>query len=84
MEKKICQSCAMPMDPDDYGTNKDGSPNDTYCRYCYEGGTFTDDGTLETMIDTCVKHMTESGVPEQDARAYLNRTLPGLARWKEA
>ncbi len=83
MDKKICQSCAMPMNPDDYGTEKDASPTDKYCKYCYEGGKFTDNGTMESMIATCVTHMKEAGVPEEDATTYLERTLPGLERWKQ-
>ena len=31
MELKICQSCGMPMQEEQYGTETDGSRNDTYC-----------------------------------------------------
>ena len=35
MEKRICQSCAMPIESDDQlGTEKDGSINQDYCKYC--------------------------------------------------
>ena len=40
MGMKICQSCGMPMEADQYGMNKDGSQNDTYCCYCYKDGEF--------------------------------------------
>ena len=33
-ELKICQSCGMPMQEEQYGTNRDGSKNHTYCCYC--------------------------------------------------
>ena len=29
-EMKICQSCGMPMQEEQYGTNKDGSRNEMY------------------------------------------------------
>ena len=28
---KFCQSCAMPMTEELYGSNKDGSKNEDYC-----------------------------------------------------
>lgn len=35
MENKICQSCAMPLaTPDLYSTEKDGSINEDYCKWC--------------------------------------------------
>lgn len=37
MENKICQSCGMPIASNEQlGTNKDGSINTDYCKYCYE------------------------------------------------
>ena len=51
---KFCQSCAMPMTEELYGSNKDGSKNEDYCIYCYENGEFTADISMEEMIDFCV------------------------------
>ncbi len=39
-ELKICQSCGMPMQEEQYGTNQDGSRNEKYCCYCYKDGGF--------------------------------------------
>jgi len=84
MEQMICQSCGMPMTGDLYGTNKDGSKNQEYCKYCYTGGAFHNpDETLEQMIDTCVPFMVEQGCSEGDARSQLNALLPQLKRWKQ-
>ncbi|MDL2318264.1 zinc ribbon domain-containing protein [Eubacteriales bacterium OttesenSCG-928-A19] len=84
MQEKICQSCAMPMSPEDYGTNKDGSKNDKYCQYCYKDGAFTSEETLEEMIASCAKYMSESdqGITEEVARKHLQGILPDLERWK--
>ena len=86
MHQPICQSCAMPMGTDDYGTNKDGAPNETYCKYCYQEGAFTSDSTMEQMIDLCVPHMAtpETGIKAEDARTHLEKIFPTLERWKQA
>lgn len=84
MEEKICQSCAMPMnDPDLYGTEKDASKNEDYCKYCYEAGAFTNpDITMDAMAEICVPFMVESGMKEDESRTIMNQVLPTLKRWK--
>lgn len=80
---KVCQSCAMPMaDESLFGTNKDGSQNDEYCKYCYENGAYTNEQTLEEMIATCIPFMVQEGMPEAQARGILEATLPQLKRWQ--
>ena len=39
MKENYCQCCGMPMGDTDelYGTNKDNSKNDDYCKYYYGG-----------------------------------------------
>lgn len=83
MEKPVCQSCGMPMEAEEYGTNKDESANTEYCKYCYQNGAFTQEESLEEMINTCVPFMAtpESGMSEEQARAMLNEQLPKLKRW---
>lgn len=85
MQEKYCQSCAMPMSPEDYSTNADGSENQSYCKYCYENGAFTSDDTMEEMIEACIPHMVPpngSMTPEM-ARKILEESLPQLERWKK-
>ncbi len=86
MEKPVCQSCGMPMEAEMFATNKDGSPNSEYCKYCYENGAFTSEMTMQEMIDACVPYMTkpEGEFDEPQAREMLNAVLPGLKRWKKA
>ena len=39
MKNKICQSCGMPITSNEQlGTNRDGSANIDYCKYCYKNG----------------------------------------------
>lgn len=84
MEKAICQSCAMPMSNEDFGTNQDGSTNQDYCKYCYENGAFTSEMSMEEMINVCVPYMAtpETGMSEAQARDIMNKSLPELKRWK--
>ena len=76
---KICQSCGMPMQEEQYGTNKDGSRNETYCCYCFKDGEFAQNGTMEEMVEQCLPHMP--GDPEPN-RKYMTELLPTLDRWK--
>jgi multimeric flavodoxin WrbA len=81
----ICQSCGMPMTPDQYGKNKDGSPNAEYCIYCYPSGAFNVEGeTMEEMIESCIPHMVGGEFTEEAARKLMQETLPQLKRWKKA
>jgi hypothetical protein len=79
----ICQSCAMPLTDDIYGTNADGTTNTEYCKYCYERGQFVaPDLTVDCMIEICVSYMVEQGMPESNARILLQTYLPKLKRWQ--
>jgi hypothetical protein len=86
MEKNFCQSCAMPMGDNSemYGTNADGSKNEDYCKYCFKNGAFTNDCTMDEMIEICVPHMVSanSGMGEDEARKNMREYLPTLKRWK--
>ncbi|SCW56094.1 Putative zinc ribbon domain-containing protein [Paenibacillus tianmuensis] len=84
MDKQFCQSCSMPLNTaEDFGTNADGSRNEEYCTYCYQGGAFTSpDATVQSMIEECVPHVVEGqGISEQQAREMLNQVIPSLKRW---
>ena len=83
-EVKICQSCAMPMDEANlFGTQADGTPCEDYCRYCYTGGQFTKEETMEEMAESCIPFLLEDHVypDEASARTGMLQLLPGLKRW---
>ena len=83
IEQQYCQSCGMPMAEDQLkGTRPDGSLTDEFCTYCFQQGKFTQDVSMEEMIEICVPHMVDSGMPEPEARKLITATLPGLSRWK--
>ena len=59
MDMKFCQSCGMPLTNEVLGTNADGTSNEDYCIYCYKDGKFTQDMTMEQMIDHCAQFTDE-------------------------
>jgi len=82
MNPTFCQSCGMPITEDPLkGTEKDGALTSEFCTYCYQKGAFTQNVTMEEMIEVCVPHMVDSGMAASEARALLENTLPNLARW---
>ncbi|MDU1905769.1 MAG: zinc ribbon domain-containing protein [Dysgonomonas sp.] len=89
MEQTFCQSCGMPMNAEFYSTEKDGTPNTTYCSYCYKGGEFTSDITMEEMIQHCVGYLdefnkdSEKQFTKEEAIAGMREHFPSLLRWKK-
>ena len=87
MNQKFCQCCGMPMGDTKelYGSNADGSKSEDYCKYCFEKGAFTFQGSMEEMIDFCVPHMTQAypDMSEDDARKAMIEWFPTLKRWKQ-
>ena len=77
----ICQCCGMPMDDSIIGKDKDGSPNEHYCKWCYADGTYTY-SDMDDLIEVCVKNMVNENFTEEQARAYLKAALPKLDYWK--
>ncbi len=81
---KLCQSCGMPLnkDPEQGGSNIDGTLSTEYCSYCYKDGEFlAADITAKEMQEFCVKKMQEMGFPKFLAW-LMTRNIPKLKRWK--
>lgn len=73
----------MPLSPALLGTEKDGSPNHEYCKYCYQQGEFTNPGlTMEEMIDHMTRIMEREKIPEDILEAAIAR-MPHLKRWNK-
>ena len=80
----FCNSCGRPIVIEDYGTNKDGSPNSDYCHDCYQKGEYTEpDITLNEMIIRKSKEMMEKNprLAETHATGITTMFIPGLKRW---
>ncbi len=78
---QVCQCCGMPLEEAIISREKDGSPNENYCKWCYADGEYTY-SDLDDLIDVCVQHMPREGHSEEEIRAYLRDTLPKLDYWK--
>jgi hypothetical protein len=77
----------MPMRAaEDFGTAAAGSRSKDYCHFCFQNGAFVNPGmTKQGMIDLCVHVMNEKGImPEPQARALMEVTIPTLKRWRTA
>ena len=83
---KFCQSCGMPLTPGvELGTEADGAHNPDYCSYCYKGGRFAGEMTMEEMIDFCTPMMVQAnpGMTEEQAKAQMHQFFPMLKRWRK-
>ena len=91
MEKtmKFCQSCGMPLTDEVLGTNADGSKNEEYCMYCYKDGKFTQDCTMDEMIEHCAQFVGNfndgSGLQltREEAIGRMKMYFPHLKRWRK-
>ena len=82
MENKICQSCGMPITMNkELGTNKDGSINPDYCKYCYKDGEFIDKVTMEEYIEMCSMYGKQAGMTNEEMKKYCEKLFPTLKRW---
>lgn len=84
--KNRCQSCGLPLThPDQYGTNKDGTENSEYCKYCFQNGLFIDPNmTLDQMIESSTSYMVKGLKMNKDkARSLSQIIIPQLKRWRQ-
>jgi len=77
----ICQCCGMPLEDEMISRNKDGSSNESYCKWCYADGTYTYND-MDKLIEVCIPHMLGQGFTEEQARSYMKDMLPKLDYWK--
>lgn len=80
----------MPLTDDYKGINADGSRNDDYCNYCYMDGQFTEDMTMEQMIEHCAQFTDEinkwsgENMTVEQAKEMMRQFYPTLKRWKNS
>lgn len=83
--EKICQSCGMPINSKDLlGTEKDGTLNNDYCKYCYENGEFVDKVDLNKYIEMCSQFGAQAGMTNEEMKNYCEKLFPTLKRWKDS
>ena len=80
-QQRICQCCGMPLEDAVISREKDGTPNENYCQWCYADGTYTY-SNMDDLINVCVAHMVSEDFSEEQARSYMKQLLPQLDYWK--
>ena len=81
--QKICQSCGMPIVTNQqFGTNKDGSLNKDYCKYCFARGEFIDKVSMEEYIEMCSKYGAQANMTNDQMKEFCTKLFPTLKRWK--
>lgn len=80
----VCQSCGMPLNKNNQGTDDDQNLSEEYCHFCYEEGEFlipnlTLDNQIERLAEMAIENMK---MTEKEARSLAEEVLPGLKRWK--
>jgi len=77
----------MPLtQPEDFGTEVNGSNSEKYCVYCYKDGRFTQpEATLEQMIEISVKGWSDQdpNISFEQAKTQMAQVLPTLERWRK-
>ena len=86
MPEHYCQSCGMMFTgPDQLGHDADGAENPDFCRWCYDGGAYTYETTMDEMIEDCAPRMAEAmGWTVDESASLLGAVLPTLERWRDA
>lgn len=78
----------MPLNDDLKGTDADGGKSADYCLYCYKEGRFTQDFTMNQMIEFCARftdQMNEAtgwNLTPEEARRRMRQFFPTLKRWQ--
>lgn len=87
-ERLFCQSCGMPLESQEFfGTNADHSLNHDFCTYCFKEGKFTQDLTMDQMIEHCADFVddfnADSGLnlTREQVVEQMKLYFPNLKRW---
>ena len=84
-KEPICQSCAVSLvDPENKGTETDGTLSDDYCCDCYESGEFIEpELSIKEMIELSIETTSKArNMTLEEAKKYLEFLLPTLKRWE--
>ena len=82
-ETIICQSCAMPMTEEKYGSLSNGEKTSEYCHYCYKNGDFTTKQTLAEAVEGNIPFWRDGCADDDEARQRIMEVFPTLNRWRD-
>lgn len=80
----------MPLENQETkGTNTNGSKSEDYYTYCYKNGAFTQNITMDEMIEINLKYLDQwnknsnQNLTTEETRKQLREFMPNLKRWKQ-
>mgnify|MGYP003394003219 FL=1 len=75
----------MPLDDGFFGTLRDGTQTQEYCKFCFQDGVYLQpDLTQDDMIQMSIDNMTEKlKMSVTEAEKLANLHIPVLKRWKK-
>ena len=83
-ERKLCQSCGMPMAEKGQGTEADGKRSADYCKFCYRNGEFTEPHLASSEMVRKV-----AAIMASTHKMHINKAMeqaaefvPKLKRWQ--
>ena len=79
--KLVCQCCGMPLDDTTMSKEPDGSFNEDYCKWCYDGGKFAYTN-MDQLIEFLAGHMSNESFTPDQVREYFRAELPKLKHWR--
>ena len=82
-QKLICQCCGMPLEDSSISREADGSFNEDYCKWCYDGGYFVYH-SMEELTDYLVEHMPLGNLTKEEARSLFEKQLLTLRYWNHS
>jgi hypothetical protein len=72
----------MPLsNPEDFGTEANGTINNDYCRHCYQQGIFTNPFMTLQDMENHIRHNLERQHEDERVIHHVIGTLPDLKRW---
>lgn len=85
--EKFCQSCVMPLNDTNRGTNSDNTFSDMYCNLCYQDSKFTKPNcTFEQMLVVAkegVKKQKINPLKKWLILVSYKSLLKNVQRWKK-
>jgi hypothetical protein len=79
-----CQSCGMPRDkdPQQGGTEANGTKSVDYCSHCYQNGRFTEPNITSSEMITKIRILMERDMHlPKPVSWWFTRNIPRLKRW---
>lgn len=84
MPAAYCESCGMVLtSKGQLGSNADGSTAEHYCKWCFSQGSYTEDITMDEMIEDCAPRLAKNmSCTLDEAVSLMGAVLPTLERWQ--